>query len=65
MIKKIYNVKGMHCTSCALAIEMDLEDMGVKASCNFAKQTLEVELDNGDKEEKIKSHLEKAGYSLV
>ncbi len=45
MKKKIFKIKGMHCTNCALMIESDLEDAGVKACCNYAKQTLEVEFD--------------------
>ena len=42
MTKKTYNIKGMHCTSCALMIESDLEDAGVRARVSYAKQTLEV-----------------------
>jgi Cu+-exporting ATPase len=45
MIKKTFKINGMHCTSCALMIESDLEDAGVKANCNYAKQTLTVEFD--------------------
>lgn len=45
MKKKTYAVEGMHCTSCAIVIESDLEDIGVRASCSYAKQTLEVEYD--------------------
>lgn len=56
---------GMHCTSCAMSIDGELEDTeGVKnAKTNYAKQKSEVEFD----EEKL-SHddlikvIEKAGY---
>jgi Cu+-exporting ATPase len=64
-MKKTYKVEGMHCTSCALVIESDLEDAGVKASCNYAKQTLEVEYDEKKvRENTIYDVAKKAGYSL-
>jgi copper chaperone CopZ len=56
----------MHCTSCALMIESDLEDAGVKATCNYAKETLEVEFDEKKiKVEKIKQIIATSGYSVV
>lgn len=56
----------MHCTSCALLIESDLEDAGVKASCNYAKQTLTVEFDEEKVAEvKITDVVAKAGYQIV
>lgn len=65
MTKKIYNVDGMHCTSCALVIESDLEDAGVQATCSYAKQTLAVEFDEGKTSEKtIKDVVTKAGYNI-
>lgn len=66
MIKKTYTVEGMHCTSCALMIESDLEDVGIKSTCSYAKQTLEVEFDEKViKEPAIASIVQKAGYELV
>jgi len=66
MTTKTYNVKGMHCTSCALLIESDLEDAGVKARCNYAKQTLSVEFDEKKTAEvKITDVVAKAGYQIV
>ncbi len=66
MTKKTYKVNGMHCTSCALMIESDLEDAGVKAHCNYAKQTLEVEFDKKKITEKQMSEIvAKAGYQIV
>ena len=65
MTKKTYTVKGMHCTSCALMLESDLEDAGVKARCHFAKQTLEVEFDETKcSEKKIIDIIGKAGYKI-
>ena len=44
-MKKIYNIKGMHCASCALTIENKLNKMsGIKAAnVNFATQQATVE----------------------
>lgn len=64
MAKKIYKVSGMDCTSCAMLIESDLEDAGIKAKCSYASQTLEIQ-DNGKiAEEKIKEIVKNSGYSL-
>lgn len=66
MIKKTFTIDGMHCTSCALMIESDLEDAGVKATCNYAKQTLVVEFDETKiTEEAIRGVVAKAGYQIV
>lgn len=65
MVKKKYKVKGMDCTSCALMIESDLEDVGVKAKCSFAKEILEVEFDPARvDEEKIKETVKSSGYLI-
>jgi len=65
IIKKKLKIEGMHCTSCAMSIDMDLEDLdGVKeAKTSYAKQETEVEFD----EEKlgldqIVKAIEKTGY---
>lgn len=55
----------MHCTSCAMVIESDLMDAGVKAKCSYAREVLEVEFDEvllteGTIEEIVK----KSGYTL-
>ncbi len=62
--KKIYKVDGMDCTSCAMMIESDLEDAGIKAKCSFTKQTLEVEDDGKMNEAEIKKIVKESGYSL-
>lgn len=65
MIKKSYKVNGMHCTSCALMIESDLEDAGVKARCNYAKEVLEIEFDEKKISEKeIAEVVAKSGYTI-
>lgn len=66
MTKKIYKVSGMHCSSCAMTIEWELEDAGVKAKCNYAKETLEVEFEpEKTKEEDVFKAVQKAGYQLA
>ena len=48
-----------------MLIESDLEDAGVKASCNWARETLVVEFDESKiNEEKIKEMVKTSGYSL-
>lgn len=61
-------VTGMHCTSCAMNIEGELEDLqGVKrVNVHFAKQLTQVEYD----ETQVDSHqiittIEKLGYQVV
>jgi copper chaperone CopZ len=66
MTKKTYTVQGMHCTSCAMVIESDLEDAGVKATCSYAKQTLTAEFDEKKiSEGVIREVVKKAGYSIA
>ncbi len=65
MTKKSYKVLGMHCTSCPLLIEGELEDIGIKSSCSYAKAQLDVEYDgSGVTEEKIRQTVKSAGYDL-
>jgi copper chaperone CopZ len=61
MITK-YKITGLDCASCASLIEMDLEDAGIKASCSYAKETLEVE-GSVDKN-KLVEIVRKSGYSI-
>lgn len=66
LIKKKYKVKGMHCANCAMVIESDLEDVGVKAKCDFAKYTLEVEFDSKKINiEKIRETVKSSGYTIT
>ena len=66
---KIKNLKlkisGMHCSSCAMNIDFDLEDLDgiTSAKTSYAKEVCEVDFD----EEKVKvediiSSVEKTGY---
>ncbi len=66
MIKKKYKIEGMDCTSCAMVIESDLEDAGIKAKCSFAKCVLEVEFDPKKiTEKKIEETVKSSGYILA
>ncbi len=62
MQKKIYKVEGMDCASCASLLELDLEDAGIKASCSYAKGTLEVDKDTDKK--KLSEAVRKSGYNI-
>lgn len=68
MIKKKFKITGMHCSACAITIDMDLEELaGVKsAKTSYAKQETEVEFDS----ERITDSLvletiQKSGYSAI
>lgn len=65
IVKKKLKIEGMHCSSCAMTIDFDLEDSeGVKqVKTSYASQVCEVEFD----EEKISIHeitqvIQKTGY---
>ena len=47
IIKKRFKIEGMHCSSCAMNIDFDLEDLdGIKtAKTSYAKQESEIEFD--------------------
>lgn len=61
MMKK-YKIEGMNCASCAKMIELDLEDAGIKASCNYSQGLLEV--DKNAQENNLRKVLEKNGYKI-
>jgi len=66
MTKKKFKITGMHCTSCAMNIDGELEDTeGVKESnTNYAKQETEVEFDEKKvSEEKIAKVIKSVGYT--
>lgn len=65
-MKKKFKIEGMHCSSCAMVIDMDLEDLeGVKESkTSYAKAETEVEYDSEKvTEEKIQETIKKSGYN--
>jgi len=65
MDKLKFKIDGMHCTSCAMNIDFDLEDLdGVKsAKTNYAKEVCEVEYDSSKISlENLKQSIDKSGY---
>lgn len=65
MAKVKFKIDGMHCTSCAMSIDMDLEDLdGVKSSnTSYAKQLTEVEFDEERVDaRRLQEAIEKSGY---
>lgn len=65
MIKKQYQIQGMHCTGCAMAIEGALEDLeGIRsANVHYARQTMVVEYDDQKvSDAEIIAAVQEAGY---
>ena len=58
----IYKIEGMDCASCASLLEMDLEDIGIKASCSYPKSSLEVVGDHDAK--KVEEIIKKSGFNI-
>lgn len=59
-------IAGMHCSSCAMNIDFDLEDLaGVKAArTSYARQVTQVEFDEVEiRLEMIIATIQKTGYS--
>lgn len=59
---KIYRIKGMSCSACAVKIEEGLEKYGVRAKVNFVSEKLVVEDDNSVD---IVNIVSKLGYELI
>lgn len=67
-VKKKLKIEGMHCSSCAMCIDMDLEDLdGVqKAQTSYAKQETEVEYDEEKVNlQKITETVRQSGYKVA
>lgn len=65
MTKAKLRISGMHCTSCSMLIDGDLEDTKgvISARTNYAKETLEVEFNEKEiKVEEIVEIIRKTGY---
>lgn len=65
MIKKTFKVLGMHCPSCVMLIEGELEDRGAKARCNLAKNEVVVEYPEELGDEGVRAAIEASGYSVA
>ena len=68
VIKKKFKITDMHCSSCALTIDMALEDLeGVKKSqTSYTRGEIEAEFDPEKVQEKeLIEVVQKAGYTVV
>lgn len=68
IVKKKLKIEGMHCTSCAINIDFDLEDLeGIKsAKTSYAKQETEIEFDlEKISDQKIIQTIKKTGYTVL
>ena len=66
MRKKTLKIDGMDCASCAMLIEGELEDQGVKARCSYVKQMVDVEFDPQKvTEDDIKQTIAQVGYRVI
>ncbi len=65
-MKKVLKIEGMHCKSCAILINSELEDIGVKSNIDYKSGKAEIEFDE-DKisENQIKDAIKKEGYKVV
>ncbi|MEK7573836.1 MAG: heavy-metal-associated domain-containing protein [Patescibacteria group bacterium] len=65
-MKKIkLKINGMHCSSCAMSIDMDLEDLNgvTESKTNYARQVSEIEFDDSKiTTENISEQIKKTGY---
>lgn len=68
MVKKKLKIEGMHCSSCSLAIDMDLEDLEgiINVKTSYAKAETEIEFDPAKlDEEQILQTIKKSGYEAT
>jgi copper chaperone CopZ len=66
MTRQTFRIHGMHCTSCAMLIDMDLEDLpGVKeARTNYARGLTHVEFNSAQiNVDQIVQTIRQSGYS--
>jgi sulfite exporter TauE/SafE/copper chaperone CopZ len=65
-MKKIFQIKGMNCNSCAMLIEKDLKDSVNDVSASYSKEQAEIDFDeNKISENEIKDKINKLGYEVA
>lgn len=65
MVTKTYTLSGLHCSSCSMLIEGDLEDLGAQAAVNYHSQTMQVTFDEQKVSERtITEAVKKLGYGI-
>lgn len=65
MKKLKFKINGMHCSSCAMNIDFDVEDLSGVSYCktSYAKQESEIEFDEKEIEaDKIINQIKETGY---
>ncbi|MBI2630113.1 heavy-metal-associated domain-containing protein [Candidatus Pacearchaeota archaeon] len=63
--KKIFEIKGMHCDSCAKIIELELKDKVNNIKVDIKKGNAEMEFDESKiSESKIKEIINGLGYKI-
>ena len=62
----IYKIKGMHCLSCAIALESALENLSFIKSvrADFAKGTCEIEYEGELPKRKLENAVKAAGFKI-
>jgi sulfite exporter TauE/SafE/copper chaperone CopZ len=65
-MKKTFNIKGMHCNSCAILIERDLKDKVNSVSANYSRGEVEIDFDKNEiSENEIKDKINALGYEII
>lgn len=66
VIKK-FKIDGMHCVSCAILIEGELEDQQIadKAECHYGNAELVLEAQKPIEDKKVAEIVEKLGYKAT
>lgn len=68
IVKGNFKIEGMHCTSCAMDIDFDLEDLDgvIDAKTSYAKGQTEVQFDDDKTNiEGIIESIKKTGYKAT
>ena len=67
MFSKKYRVDGMHCVSCAMLIESELEDakLGEEAICKYAVSELTIKSQKEIDDTEVDAVLHKLGYKAT
>ena len=64
-MKKTLTIEGMHCSSCAIGVEMLLNTKGIKSKVDFDSKKAEIEFDpNKINIEEVKKEIENIGYKV-
>ncbi len=66
MVKKIFDIKGMNCNSCAMLIEKELKDKVNSVSASYSKEQAEIDFDTEKiSEDEVKDKINNLGYEVL